>query len=250
MGVVTGDFNGDSYSGHFLSEVGDFTKLLINPDSTGYLHLYPDSSKAIFNRDGLQTAFVDRNGNTTTYEYDEEQRLISIRNPGALATRLEYGEDGLLDRVTDPANRVTRFDHDSAGDLIAVTDPDGSIWRYAYDGRHLLTAATDPRGYATTYEYDENGYVTRIVGPEGPGREAPTNRLLASDSKNTLNEAIAQGYGTPEHPALPSRRTSCATSSSTPKGTRRRPGPTGTVAPSGRLMPEAPGGGGSITRTA
>ncbi|MFC1572742.1 RHS repeat-associated core domain-containing protein [Candidatus Eisenbacteria bacterium] len=204
MGIVSGDFNGDSYGNAFLTQDGDFTQLLISPDSTGYTRVYPDSSKVVFDIAGFQIATIDRNGNTTTYEYDEDEHLTTITCSGDLVTDLAYN-NGLLETITDAAGRITEFEHDDDGNLIAITDPDGSRWGYEYalGGNHLLTAEIDPRGNRTTYEYDESGYVTRIIGPEGSSRDAPTNGFLVSDSYNTLNEAIAQGQGTPEIPATP-----------------------------------------------
>ena len=196
--IVAGDFNGDTYSGDFISEAEDITKLLIDGLTGGYIRLYPDSTWVLFDALGLQTALIDRNGNTTTYEYDEDDRLVRITAPGNQGTVLTYGSDGLLERVTDPAGRVSGFEHDGAGNLTRITDPDGSRWQYAYTDDHLLTTVTDPRGQVTEYTYDALGYCTGISSGED---RSVTNGFLSSDGQHTINDAIAQGYGTPSNPA-------------------------------------------------
>jgi YD repeat-containing protein len=195
-GIAKGDFNGDSTENGFRSQEGDFTTLMINSDSITHTRIYPDSSKVVFDSTGLQLASIDPNGNTISYEYDSLERLITITYPGSLITNFTYDPVGYLETITDPAGRITLFDHDSTGNLISITDPDSSLWRYEYDEDHFLTKIIDPREYETIYEYDDNGYVIKITGPD-----SSTNDFLASDSYNTLNEAIESGQGTPNNPA-------------------------------------------------
>jgi len=197
-GLIAANFNGDYYESGFRSQDGDFTKLTINADSTGYTRIYPDSRKILFDTLGFHIASVDRNGNTTTYEYDDSLRVSTITYPGNLITTIEYATDGKIESATDPADRVTYFDHDLDGNLVSITEPDGSMTRYGYDEDHLLIKIIGPRSDTTTYVYDDNGYVTQIIGADNS-----TNDFVSSDSYNTLNEAIAQGSGTPENPATP-----------------------------------------------
>jgi len=180
----------------FFPSDGDLTKLYLNHDSVSYTRFYPDSSKVIFDSLGFHLSSIDRNGNVTSYEYDEFERVISVTYPGSLVTYLDYGLDEKIETVTDHAGRITDFDHDEDGNLISITDPDSSLWQYEYDDEHLLTKVIDPRGNETVYEYDSLGYVTNITGPD-----SSVNIFKARDSYNTINEAIEQGYGTPENPA-------------------------------------------------
>ncbi|MCP3686338.1 MAG: hypothetical protein GY861_27150 [bacterium] len=196
-GIITGNFNGDYYIPGYRSEDGDNTNLIDAPDSSGgYIRIYPDDSKVVFDSLGLHVSSIDRNGNVTSYEYDELERVVSITYPGSLVTHLDYGPDGKIETVTDHAGRITHFDHDVNGNLISITDPDSSIWQYDYDNEHLLTKVIDPRDNETIYEYDSLGYVTNITGAD-----SSSNEFKACDSYNTINEATEQGYGTPENPA-------------------------------------------------
>ncbi len=183
--------NGSGY----LKEDGDFTQLILNDDSVSFSRIYPDSSRVVFDTSGYQIAGIDRSGNTTTYEYDEYYNLIIVIYPGSLVTIFKY-DDGLLETITDPAGRITQFGHNEDGNLISITDPDSSLWQYEYDEDHLLTKVIDPRESETIYEYDSLGYITNVIGAD-----SSSNDLLASDAYNTLNEAIANGQGTPQNPA-------------------------------------------------
>ncbi|MFC1572248.1 FG-GAP-like repeat-containing protein [Candidatus Eisenbacteria bacterium] len=196
--ILVADVDGDSFEGtSFLSKPGDHTSLEINSDGSGHTRNYPNGTTVLFDTEGLHTATIDRNGNTTTYAYDDLDRLETISYPGDLVATFTYDLDGLIESISDPAGRVTRFDHDLDGNLTAITNPDSAVTQYLYDDDHLLTEVTDPRDNSTVYEYDDNGYVTSIMGAD----ETSVNSFVASDAYNTVNEAIAAGYGTPEDPA-------------------------------------------------
>ncbi|MCP3686340.1 MAG: hypothetical protein GY861_27160 [bacterium] len=195
MGITSFVYKSD-YEIAFISQAEDPSRLAINSDSSGYTRIYPDGTQEIFDESGLHTATIDRNRNTTSYEYDEFEMVISITYPGSLVTHFDYGPDGKIETVTDPASRITHFDHDEDGNLISITDPDSSFWQYVYNDEHLLTKVIDSHGSETIYEYDSLGYVTALIGAD-----SSTNDFLAANSYNTINEAIAQGYGTPESPA-------------------------------------------------
>jgi YD repeat-containing protein len=102
----------------FLSPAGDFSTLVQQADG-GYLRTLKDGTRIAFNAAGLQTSTLDRNGNSSRYGYDGEDRLTGIWGPAGLVTELDY-DNGRLSRVTDPAGRVSRFIHDE-GNLVEVT---------------------------------------------------------------------------------------------------------------------------------
>ncbi|MDE2148584.1 MAG: hypothetical protein KGJ55_01875, partial [Gammaproteobacteria bacterium] len=156
----------------FDPERGDFTSLLENSDHS-FTRTLKDGTQQHFNADGLETSVVDPDGNTTTYAYDDQQRLISITDPVGQIATLAYSGDRLA-TVTDPAGRITRFTFDSAGDLTQVQLPDGSTRRFTYDQRHLMTAETDPRGFTVTRTYDATGRLLGATWPDGSTRAVTT----------------------------------------------------------------------------
>jgi len=153
----------------FVSPPGDFSQLLKNVDGT-FTRTLKDGTRIEFDDRGLQTALVDRNGNTTTYAYDTNGNLITITDPAGQVTNFTYS-GGKLASITDPSSRTTSLSHDPRGDLVAIMDPDGTARGFAYDSHHRLVAQTSKRGYTTTYSYDAAGRFRRSVLPDGSSRE-------------------------------------------------------------------------------
>jgi YD repeat-containing protein len=177
----------------FLSPAGDFSTLVQQADG-GYLRTLKNGTQIAFNAAGLQTSTVDRNGNSTRYGYDGEDRLTVIRDPAALVTRLDY-DNGRLSHVTDPAGRLSRFVHDE-GNLVEVTLPDGSTRAFGYDKRHLMTAETDARGAITRRVYDSSGRLRKAELPGGVVR-----KVTNTDSVGRVD--VSTGSGTADNPAPP-----------------------------------------------
>ena len=193
--LTSGDGTALFFSGGpatFVSPPRDFSILIKNPDGS-YTRTLKDGTRISFNTQGLQTSVVDRNGNTTGYGYDGNDRLITITDPVGLVTTLTY-VGAKLQRVTDPAGRHTQFQHDSFGNLLRITNPNGSFLSYAYDGRGNIIQASDEKGNSTTYAYDFAGRFTQSVRPTGE-----TRSLTPSKLRGLAN--TAGGQGTPTQPS-------------------------------------------------
>ena len=176
----------------FQSPPGDFSKLVNNADGT-FTRILKDGVQIHFNASGLQTSVVDRNGNTTIYTYDAEDRLITITDPVSLVTTFSY-TNGLLASITDPSGRITSFTHDTAGNLRRITNPDGSSRQFSYDARHRMTSQTTGRGFTTTYEYDFAGRHMKSTLPDG------SIRLISPSATVGLVDTFS-GLGTEDIPA-------------------------------------------------
>ena len=152
-----------------------------------------DGTTIEFDTAGLQTAVIDRNGNTTAYAYDVDDNLETITDPVGLVTTFAYS-GGLLTSVTDPALRVTAFAHDANGNLTQITDPDQSTRRFAYDARHRLVSQTSKRGFDTAYTFGFHGRNTRADRPDA------SNVLIAPSRVVGLIDP-AGALGTEANPA-------------------------------------------------
>ncbi|MFQ5840770.1 MAG: hypothetical protein ACE5HK_08615, partial [Candidatus Methylomirabilales bacterium] len=177
----------------FAGPPGDFSRLVKNLDGS-FTRTLKDGTRIEFNAEGLQTAVVDRNGNTTSYAYDTSGRLTSITDPVGQVTALAYDAAGLLQAITDPANRVTSFTHDVDGNLTQVTNSDGTTVSYTYDAEHRLLTKTDERGNGTTYTYDFAGRLASVAQPTGEVRQ-----VQPSETQGLAN--VAAGQGTAATPA-------------------------------------------------
>ncbi|MBI1748794.1 MAG: VCBS repeat-containing protein [Acidobacteria bacterium] len=212
--VVVGDFNRDgmldlavaSEASQWLSVFlssrgapeGEFSELVRNADGT-FTRTMKDGTKINFNAEGLHVSTVDRNGNTTQYDYDDNGRLISITDPVGLVTQLSYDGNGRLSSVQDPAGRVTTFTIEG-GNLKRVTDPSGAVVRFDYDSDRRLTLRTDARVATTRYEYNFAGRFVRSTVPmELPAPERITREVSMSQLAGLVDPA--SGLGTRERPA-------------------------------------------------
>ena len=160
--------SGISEPGQLISPDGDTSVMTLNEDGTHTRRL-KNGFVYNFDADGLLQATADRNDNMTSYEYDEQNRLVRVTDPVGKQTRLAYA-NGKLVSVTGPAGRVTTFNVDAAGDLALVTFPDETERSFAYDARHLMTSQTDPRGFTNTYEYNSVGHAIGSTQSDGSVR--------------------------------------------------------------------------------
>jgi len=157
-------YNRDT-QGDYVIPVTEHSLLFKNPDGT-YTRKLKNGDEVHFNALGLQTSVVEKNGNTTNYEYDGQGKLISITDPVGLVTTVTYSGEKIAS-VTDPAGRITNFETDGSGNLTKITDPDGSFRLFSYDSNHRLTSQTSKRGFVTTYQYNFAGKNIGAIRPDG-----------------------------------------------------------------------------------
>ena len=207
VSIISGDFNGDDVldfatansngdnvstriglgiTAISKSPPGDFSTLVKNVDNT-FTRFLKDGTEINFDANGLHTSTVDRNGNTRTYTYDQDELLTTITDPAGLATTLNY-QSSLLSSVIDPVGRVTTFQHDSNGNLIKIIGPDNAESSYTYDTRHLMTTETDPNGNTHTINYSFSGRYESMDFADGS-----TKQLSPTLQKGLVN--ISSGVG-------------------------------------------------------
>jgi RHS repeat-associated protein len=164
--------------------------------------------------DGKLASLTDANGNTTSFEYDDFNRLKRTIYPdpitGAAGTTEEYTYDN-ADNVTERKNRAGgtfTFGYDTLYRPTSKTPPSGPVVTYGYDlaSRPIrtsdtsasITAAVPPGGstvtYGTTYTYDALNRLTKAVWDPAPTVTAPTAGTLVSfgHSYDKTNRRIGQ----------------------------------------------------------
>ncbi|MGW3059494.1 RHS repeat-associated core domain-containing protein [Streptomyces goshikiensis] len=129
-----------------------------------------------FNRSGLPLTVTDPRGNaggadaaafTTTYTYDDGNRVLSVKDPNGKTATNSYDKAGNLKTATDASGRTTTYAYDAANRPVSTTDAAGRVTLLAYDGRGQVVARTDATGAKTTYVYDKAGRVTSMTTPRG-----------------------------------------------------------------------------------
>lgn len=114
---------------------------------------------------GNKTSETDISGNTTSYEYDELNRVIKVTMPPVIdedntiyypQTRYEYDIFGHVTAATDPRNLTTRFKNTITGKPYLKEYPDGTKeqFQYSLKGELVLEVKTDGSSISYTYDYD------------------------------------------------------------------------------------------------
>src|SRR5205085_7004466 len=82
---------------------------------------------------GLLVSVTDPLGRTTTWDYDDHRRVVTITRPAGGATGLTYDANGNPATSTDPDGRTTLTDYDNDNRLLSTTDPRGFTSGTLYD---------------------------------------------------------------------------------------------------------------------
>ena len=105
---------------------------------------------------------------TTAYQYDEQDRVASVRDQNHTTpnTFYTYGPAGALKKVTQtlstaPSGTIgTSYGYDRNGNVTSVTDPNGNVTSYVYDDFGQMILQTSPVTGQTIYVYDARGLLT------------------------------------------------------------------------------------------
>ena len=141
-------------SGNRLHEI----TLGSGPDAAVIGSLSYDSDDNIITR-------TDGDARTTTYDYDQKNRVVSILDPLSGETRLEYDAAGNLTRRTDAADNVTEYFYDDLRRLVRVEDALDQTVEYTYDAAGRILSVEDPNEHTNTFAYDLAGRLSTETRP-------------------------------------------------------------------------------------
>jgi RHS repeat-associated protein len=106
---------------------------------------------------------TDAEGNVTTYGYDANQRLASIKDPLQHETTIEYDLHGNPSVITDPLGNSISLVTDAGGRVTQATDARGYSTQAAYNNLNRLTAITDANGGQTQFNFDNRNNLASVV---------------------------------------------------------------------------------------
>lgn len=113
------------------------------------------TSTLTVNSKGLVTTATNPMGVKTNYGYNSYGNLISTTLPAlSLSTSAEYDDASRLISITDALGRKSSFAYNNNDFLISETDPEGHRTSYAYDANSNLTSITNAKGGVTSMSYD------------------------------------------------------------------------------------------------
>jgi RHS repeat-associated protein len=184
---------------------------ITEPDGAAHQYSYYPNRRAFEVTDALghttslsynlfrnRTSFTDERGNLTSYDYDDNGRLVAQVNPdrtrdtytwqddqmlswtdaSGRAETYEYFPDGLanLKRTVDRSDRVTALTYEPTfSNVVTITvnpGPEQQLTQFTYDTNGNLTQVTDPLGNRTTKSYSgcsngNRGLVCVETAPKG-----------------------------------------------------------------------------------
>ena len=152
-------------------------------------------SSTTYDDAGNVKTVTDFNGNSVSYGYDAENRLVSklFAVSGEVPVTFTYTIGGQVKTVVD-ARGTTSFNYDERGRLVSRKDPDGpylagsnvtieygydvagnrtevrtpdGVTNYGYDEQNRLKKVTDSDLAVTSYFYDAGGNLSRVELPNG-----------------------------------------------------------------------------------
>ncbi len=105
---------------------------------------------------------TDAKNQTTTYTYDEMDRLKTRTDALSRTESYAYDKNGNLTKLTDRKSQVATFSYDMLNRRTGVTYPDSSV-TFGYDaiGRRLKLSATGQTD--VTYTYDKNSRLKTVT---------------------------------------------------------------------------------------
>ncbi|MEC7948421.1 MAG: hypothetical protein VX265_12710 [Myxococcota bacterium] len=106
---------------------------------------------------------VERSGQVTRIERDEQGRVIALRDPTGAEVRFERDLEGRTTGLTDPGGSVLQLDRDGHGRVAAVVSRTGGRWTIGHDLNGRPDRVVDPTGREVRLERDSSG---RLVGVE------------------------------------------------------------------------------------
>jgi RHS repeat-associated protein len=130
------------------------------------------------------------NGVTTTYTYDNLNRLISQATPGEVTVGHTYTATGKYLTTTD-ASGTTNYAYDSMDRLTAKATPEGTL-NYTFNaiGKVANIASSNVNGASMAYTYDSLDQLATVVD----------NRLSAGQNTTTYTYDAANNLATATYP--------------------------------------------------
>lgn len=138
---------------------------------------------------------------TTTWVFDDLNRMVSVTDPHCQSVTNEFDAVGNRVALTYPGNLAVRYGYDSLNRMAALTNWIGGVVGYAYDNRGNLVVTTNANSTTAMYGYDVG---SRIVALTNAGVNASViagYALTLDGIGNHLESSQAQ----PLYPLLPNQ---------------------------------------------
>ncbi len=150
-------------------------KEIIYPTYTVYRDYDPVGRKT------LELIHLDNDSEiTTSYEYDLDNRRITVTDGNGHNTTYDYDGFGKIISIRHPLDQTIAFGFNWRGDMTSITDPLDHVVSMEYNKNDLLIKETSPMGSEISRIYDESGNVIEQTYPNG------AKTVLGYDAANRL----------------------------------------------------------------
>jgi RHS repeat-associated protein len=170
------------------------------PKEVSYSDGKTPAVKYEYNSDGKRTKMTDGTG-TTTYGYDQLDRLTETENGHKEIAKYEYDLANEQTKITYPNTKSVTRAYDKAGRLEKVTDWSSNVTKFAYDADSDLKTTTYPTGTTNvdTYTYDETDAIKEVKMTKGA--ETLASLLYTRNKDSQVKGATSKGLPGEEKPA-------------------------------------------------
>ena len=143
--------NDFAQEGEFFDEDGlGLTLTVDNSAVTIYVIRDQDNNELLFNNNGVLVQMLDRNGNATTYYYDDSDKLIAVTDASGRSITFTYSGVNLAS-FTDTAGRTTSYQYSNTYNSTS----------YSSTGNYLRKIIR-PDGCYTEFSYIADGSLSRV----------------------------------------------------------------------------------------
>ncbi len=148
---------------------------------------------------------ADPLGNTTSYAYDAVGNRVSLTDAEGFTTNYVYDDTGRLTTIDYPApDDDVSFNYDNNGNRLSMSDGAGTT-SWVYDELGRVTSVTDPFGETVSYAYDGVGNRVTLTYPDGE------TVSYAYDSSDRLTQVADWDSGVTDYSYDSASRLSTAT---------------------------------------
>ncbi len=130
---------------------------------------------------------TDGNGNTTTYTYDNLNRVLKEALPDGLCRTYSYDDTYNVLTTVNANNDSIIYHYDPFGLLASVSEKSSGavLTARTYDSRDNLISSTDGNGNKTEYAYDSTNRITSVIVHDN--KNNLVSKTLASYLENFLD---------------------------------------------------------------
>ena len=126
---------------------------------------------------------------TITYNYRPDGQLDNIVAPESITTSFQYDDYDRQISMTDPSFGTIKYTYDAAGNVNKETYADGNITKKTYDKHHRLTKK-EVAGQTITYTYNADNLIVSEVSSNGTSKTYEYDDLMRL---KTLKETNVDG---------------------------------------------------------